>query len=51
MATNISCPNCHEGHGKDKENYKHMSCCNCGHEWFNQYGCNPEDEKDEEEED
>lgn len=46
MASNISCPNCHEGFGKDKENPKKMYCDNCGEEWTNHYGYE-EDEDDE----
>ena len=38
MAQNISCPECHEGFGKDVENPYHMCCDNCGTEFYNQRG-------------
>ena len=44
MASNISCPNCHEGFGKDKENPKNMECDNCGEEFTNDYGYEEDDE-------
>jgi hypothetical protein len=37
MASDISCPNCHQGFGKDKENPRDMTCDNCGEEFKNQY--------------
>jgi hypothetical protein len=63
MAADISCPNCHQGFGKDKESPRDMTCdndkesprdmtCdNCGEEFHNQYGITPEQQKawDEEE--
>ena len=47
MASNISCPNCHEGQGKDKENPKQMHCGNCGEEWYNDYGYDVDEHEEE----
>jgi len=44
MVSDISCPNCHQGFGKDKESPKHMTCDNCGEEFINQYGHEDEEE-------
>ena len=38
MAQNISCPECHEGFGKDVESPYHMCCDNCGTEFYNENG-------------
>ena len=43
MASDISCPNCHQGFGKDKENPRGMHCDNCGEEFTNQYGYTEKD--------
>jgi|TARA_R110000772_G_scaffold249721_1_gene364236 hypothetical protein len=48
MAQNISCPECHEGFGKDVENPYHMCCDNCGTEFYNQRGYEENEESDEE---
>ncbi len=50
MAQNISCPECHEGFGKDVENPFHMCCDNCGHEFYNQRGYVEEDDQETDEE-
>ena len=47
MAPNISCPNCHEGQGKDKENPKKMYCDNCQEEWINEYGYDKDEHEEE----
>lgn len=47
MASSISCPNCHEGFGKDKENPKKMYCDNCTHEWINEYGYEVDEHEEE----
>lgn len=47
MATNISCPNCHEGFGKDKENPIEMYCDNCEEEFHNEYGYGIDEHEEE----
>ncbi len=42
MACNISCPNCWEDLGKDKENPKNLYCGNCGSKVRNDYGYDDE---------
>lgn len=50
MAQDISCPECHQGFGKDKESPFHMGCDNCGHEFINHNGYIEEDEQESDEE-
>lgn len=38
MAQDVSCPNCHQGFGKDKENPYHKTCDVCGTEFYNENG-------------
>ena len=50
MASDISCPNCHQGFGKDKESPRDMTCDNCGEDFHNEYGITPEQQKEWDEE-
>lgn len=47
MAQDISCPNCNQGFGKDKENPFDMECDNCGHEFTNFNGYAEEEGEDD----
>ena len=48
MACNISCPNCDEDLGKDKENPKLAYCSNCGEDDIkNPYGYDVDEDGNE----